>query len=85
MGAPGMFNGASGIYDGSYEIDRAVSAAIRYAELCGDEIIKVECKEGEEVSDARIVMLKAAGVGKYIKDLGVMISDTEFMLYESKD
>jgi len=84
VGAPGMFSG-SGVYDGSYEIDRIVHEVTRYAELCDDAVTRVSYEDGEEARDPRVVMLKAVGKGVYLKEVGVMISDTEFLLYESRD
>lgn len=86
MGAPGMFGyGGSAQYDGSFQIDRDLVVMEAHAQMCGDMVTRVTYREGEEINDVRIVMLKAAGKGVYLKEVGIMISDTEFAIYDSRD
>lgn len=66
-----------------YRIDEDVHKLERYAELSGDKVIRIDLKDTPEMEiDPRIVILKAAGQGKYVKEVGIMIDDTRYALYE---
>lgn len=81
MGKHGM---GAGIYQGEmYRIDEDLHKLRRYAELCGDKVIDINLSETPEMEiDPRIVILKAAGQGKYVKEVGIMIDDNRYALYE---
>lgn len=67
----------------SYRIDQDVHTLRRMAELNEDKVIDVDLSETPEMeSDVRVIMLKAAGEGKYLKGVGIMINSNKFALYE---
>ena len=82
MGAPGMFSNS----DGSFQIDRDIATLERFAELNGDKVVMVDLSPSqlEDIKDARIVMLRAAGRGKYVKGVGIMVHDYRYALYEEE-
>jgi hypothetical protein len=81
MAMAGM--GASPYYGEMYRIDEDVNKLERYAELSGDKVIRIDLKETPEMEiDPRIVILKAAGQGKYVKEVGIMIDNERYALYE---
>ena len=66
-----------------YRIDQDVHTLKRMAELNEDKVIDVDLSETPEMeSDVRVIMLKAAGEGKYLKGVGIMINESKFALYE---
>lgn len=73
----------------TYRIDQDVNTLRRMAELNGDKVIDVRLMDAELYekykADPRIVMLKAAGQGKYVKNIGIMVDEYYFILYEEVD
>lgn len=67
------------------DMDETVYIMNRAAQLNGDEIKTVEIPEDEPVNDYNLIMLRAARIGQYIKNVGVKVSPTKFVLYISKE
>jgi hypothetical protein len=64
-----------------FRIDQDVYKLERYAELCGDTVETIDLAEGETTHDVKIAILKAADMGKLVKNVGIKISDTRFAVY----
>lgn len=64
-----------------HRIDEDVYKLQRYAELCGDTVETIDLAEGETTDDVKIAILKAADIGKVVKNVGIKISDTRFAVY----
>ena len=68
-----------------YQIDEDMYKLQRYAELCGDTIEVVDLPVGKETDDVKIALLKAAEVGKVVKNVGMKLSDTRFAVYREQE
>ena len=73
----------------TYRIDQDINTLRRMAELNGDRVIDVRLMDADIYdkykADPRIVMLKAVGQGKYVKNVGIMVNEYYFILYEEVD
>jgi hypothetical protein len=78
-----MGSGMSGITE-VYRIDQEIHKLTSYAEMCGDTVEKVDLPIGEETDDVKVAILKAADVGKYIKNVGIKINDERFAVYREQ-
>lgn len=67
-----------------FQIDEDMYKLQRYAELCGDTIEVVDLPVGKETDDVKIALLKAAEVGKVVKNVGMKLSDTRFAVYREE-
>lgn len=68
-----------------FQIDEDMYKLQRYAELCGDTIEVVDLPVGKETDDVKIALLKAAEVGKVVKNVGMKLSDTRFAVYREQE
>lgn len=67
-----------------YQIDEDIAKLQRYAEMCGDDVEMVDLPEGKETDDVKVAILKAADVGKLVKNVGIKVSDTRFAVYREQ-
>ena len=67
-----------------YRIDQDVYRLERYAELCGDTVERVEVPKDTETNDVKVAILKAADIGKYVKNVGIKLTEERFLVYREQ-